>query len=88
MALTFFAVGSCIILIFQATIIDLSILCNFTMTIPGLVLAYVPLQLEKKFPELMKKSNFKISKKWILALTIFNVSYAGFSIIIMIAYSP
>lgn len=35
----------------------------------------------------MEKSNFKISKKWILALTIFYVTYAGFSIIIMIAYS-
>lgn len=29
--------------IFQTTIIDLSILCNFIITIPGLVLVYVPL---------------------------------------------
>jgi len=87
-ALIFFAAGSITFLILQASIIDLSIFCNFTMTIPSLIIAYIPLKLEKKYPELVEKSHFKLSKKTVLALSIMNVLYAGFSIIIMIAYSP
>jgi APA family basic amino acid/polyamine antiporter len=87
-ALTFFVVGACIFLIFQASIIDLSIITNFAMTIPGLVIAYVPIKLKKKYSDLVEKSNFKMNQKVVVGVTLFNLGWAIFSIVIMIAYSP
>lgn len=87
-ALIFFTIGSCLFLVLQASIIDLSIFISFAMTIPSLIIAYIPLNLEKKYPELVEKSKFKLSKKTVITLTIFNLSYSVFSMIIMIGYSP
>ncbi len=87
-ALTFFVVGTIILLFFQTSIIDLSVLCNFAVTIPGLILAYIPLKLEKKFPELVKKSRFTMNRKLMVGIIIFNVMYSLFAIVAMIALSP
>lgn len=87
-ALAFYAVGGIIILLFQANIIDLSVLCNFAGTIPGLVLAYIPLKLEKKYPELVEKSNFRLNRKLLIGIIIFNVFYSLFAVVAMIYLSP
>jgi APA family basic amino acid/polyamine antiporter len=84
-SLTFFAVGSIIILILQASIIDLSFFASTTMSIAGVVLSYIPLTLEKRFPELVEKSKFKISRKVLIILVVINLAYNAFSIIVTIA---
>lgn len=87
-SLTFFTIGAIIVLFFQSSIIDLSVLCNFTITIPNLVLAYIPFKLEKKYPELIEKSNFPIKKRTLMIILVINIGYSIFAIIIMIALSP
>jgi len=87
-SILFFTIGTIIVLLFQTSIVDLSVLCNFTITISGFVLAYIPLKLDKKLPELVEKAYFSLSKKVLVVLTVFNVSYSLFSILIMIALSP
>ncbi|MHA1488933.1 MAG: APC family permease [Promethearchaeota archaeon] len=87
-SLTFFTIGTIILLFFQTSILDLSILCNFAVTIPGLILAYIPIKLEKKFPELVEKSSFKMNRKLLIGIIIFNLIYSLFAIIAMIAMSP
>ena len=87
-ALLFFSLSTVVMLFFINDIIELSVLCNFTITISGLVIAYIPFKLEKTFPELMKKSTFKLSKRVLIILLIINIAYSTFSIIIIIALSP
>jgi APA family basic amino acid/polyamine antiporter len=87
-SITLFFVGAVFLLFFQASIIDLSIVLAFTGSISGLILAYIPLTLEKKYPELVEKSQFKLKRKILISCVIINVIYAIFSIILMIAISP
>jgi len=58
------------------------------MSIAGIVLAYIPLTLEKRFPELVKKNFFKINRKLLYNLVIFNLFYSISTIIVMLAESP
>ncbi len=90
-ALTFFAFGAIImLLLFQSPdiIINLSFLCSFTITLPGVVLAYIPIKLRKKFPELVEKSNFRIKNKFLTGLIVFNIIYGALAVIAMIIVSP
>lgn len=87
-ALTFFVVFTIILLIFQTSIIDLSVLVNFAVAIPGLIIAYIPIRLEKKFPELVEKATFKLNRKVLTGIIVFSVIYNLFAIIAMIALSP
>jgi len=66
----------------------LSIIVSFTGSISGLLIAYLPIRLQKKYPELYEKSRFKLKRKLLVFFIIFNVSYAIFSIIIMAIISP
>ena len=87
-SLIFFIIGSIILLIFQASIIDLSFMSSLTIAIAGVVIAYIPVTLEKKYPELVKNSNFKLKRKVLLGLVGFNVIYSILSIMLMVAVSP
>jgi len=87
-ALTIFIIGALILLFLQANVIDLSIIVSFTGSISGLLIAYLPIRLQKKYPELYEKSRFKLKRKLLVFFIIFNVSYAIFSIIIMAIISP
>ncbi len=90
-SLTFFAFGSIVmLLLFQSPdiIINLSFLCSFTITLPGVVLAYIPIKLKKNYPELVEKSTFRINNKVLTGLIVFNVVYGAFAVIIMIFVSP
>ena len=58
------------------------------MSIAGIVLAYIPLTLEKRYPELVKKSFFKINRKLLYGLVIFNLFYSIFTIIVTLAVAP
>ncbi|MHA1291734.1 MAG: APC family permease [Promethearchaeota archaeon] len=87
-SLLFFTIGPIIMLFFINDIIELSILCSFTITIAGLVIAYIPFALEKKYPELIEKSTFSISKKTLVILLILNLIYSSFTIVLMIILSP
>ena len=87
-SITLFVAGAILLLFFQASIIDLSIVLAFTGSVTGLIVAFIPLNLEKKYPELLEKSRFNINKKIIILCVIFSVSYAIFSIILMLLISP
>jgi APA family basic amino acid/polyamine antiporter len=87
-ALTIFIIGALILLFLQANVIDLSIIVSFTGSISGLLIAYLPIKLQQKYPELYEKSRFKLKRKLLVFFIIFNVSYAIFSIIIMAIISP
>ncbi|MHA1724351.1 MAG: APC family permease [Promethearchaeota archaeon] len=87
-SLTFFVIATIVLLFFQTSIIDLSVLCNFAVSIPGLILAYIPIKLEKRFPDLLKKSRFLLNRKVIVGIIIFNIIYNLFAIIAMIVLSP
>lgn len=87
-SITIFVVGALVLLFFQASIIDLSIVLAFTGSVTALILASVPLNLEKKFPDLVEKSQFNLNRKILVACVIFNIIYAIFSIVIMILISP
>ena len=87
-SITLFVVGALILLFFQASIIDLSIVLAFTGSITALILASVPLKLEKKYPDLVEKSQFKLNRKILVVCVVINVAYALLSIILMILISP
>jgi len=87
-ALTIFITGALILLFLQSNVIDLSIIVSFTGSITGMLIAYLPIRLQKKYPELYKKSHFKLKRKLLVFFIIFNVSYAIFSIILMAIISP
>lgn len=82
-SITLFIVGAIILSYFQANIIDLSIVSSFAGSISGLIIAYIPIRLEKKFPELLAKSRFKLKRKVLIIIIVFNVAYAILSIILM-----
>jgi APA family basic amino acid/polyamine antiporter len=87
-SITIFVVGAIILLFFQASIIDLSIVLAFTGSITALILATVPLKLEKKFPNLVEKSQFKLNRKILVVCVVINISYAILSLILMVLISP
>ena len=87
-ALTFFVAGSIFLVILQFGIIDLSFLLSLTLAIPGVILAYIPLTLEKRFPELHERASFKLNRKILVGIVIFNISYAIFTIILIILIAP
>ncbi|MHA1334283.1 MAG: APC family permease [Promethearchaeota archaeon] len=87
-ALIFFAISAICMLFILNTIVELSVLCTFTMTIASLVIAYIPFKLRKKYPDLEEKSIIKLSNRTLIILLILNVGYSAFSIIIMILLSP
>ena len=87
-ALTVFITGALILLFLQANVIDLSIIASFTGSIMGMLIAYLPIKLQKKYPEFYEKSRFKLKRKLLVFFIIFNVSYAIFSIILMAIISP
>ncbi|TXT63361.1 MAG: putative Amino acid transporter [Promethearchaeota archaeon] len=83
-AVTFFCVSSLILLIFRPSYDDLQYYCALTITIPTVIIAFAPYLLEKKYPELLENSKFKIKKKYLLMLIIFNVAYSALSILAII----
>ena len=87
-SITLFVGGAIILLFFQASIIDLSIVLAFTGSVIGLIIAFIPINLEKKYPDLLGKSRFNLNRKIIIACVIVSVSYAILSIILMIIISP
>ncbi|MBD3254305.1 MAG: amino acid permease [Candidatus Lokiarchaeota archaeon] len=87
-SLTIFTVGALLLLFFQANVIDLSIVTSFTGSISGLIIAYLPIKLEEKYPELMKNSRFKLKRKVLIGFIAFNFAYAILSILLMAIISP
>jgi APA family basic amino acid/polyamine antiporter len=87
-SLTFFVAGSIFLVILQFGIIDLSFLLSLTIAIPGVILAYIPLTLEERFPELHEAASFKLNRKLLVGIVIFNVCYAIFTIILIILIAP
>jgi APA family basic amino acid/polyamine antiporter len=87
-SITLFVVGALILLFFQANIIDLSIVLAFTGSITALILAAVPLKLEKRFPNLVEKSQFKLKRKILIVCVTINVAYAILSLLLMVLISP
>ncbi|MBD3253625.1 MAG: amino acid permease [Candidatus Lokiarchaeota archaeon] len=87
-SLTFFVFGSIFLLIFQLGIIDLSFLLSLTLAIPGVVLAYIPITLEKKYPKLHESASFKLNRKVLMGLVIFNVAYSLLTIVAIILIAP
>ncbi|TFF97202.1 MAG: amino acid permease [Promethearchaeota archaeon] len=83
-SVSFFCVSSLILLLFQPSYEDLQYYTALTITIPTLVIAFAPYLLGKKYPELIEKSRFKIKRKYLLALVIFNVLYSSLSIFAII----
>ena len=87
-SITIFIIGALALLFFQANLLDLSIIISFTGSITGLIVAYLPIKLEKKYPEIYEESRFKLKRGLLVFVVVFNVSYAIFSIILMIIISP
>jgi APA family basic amino acid/polyamine antiporter len=83
-AVSFFCVSALILLLFQPSYEDLQYYTALTITIPTLVIAVAPYLLQKKYPELVNKSRFKIKRRYLLALVIFNVVYSSLSIFAII----
>jgi APA family basic amino acid/polyamine antiporter len=83
-AVTFFCVSSLILLIFRPSYEDLQYFCSLTIAIPTIILAFIPYLLGKRYPELLEKSRFKIKKRYLLLLIIFNVGYSLLSIFAII----
>ena len=79
--------GTLTLLFFIQDIVALSILCNFTITIPGFVLAYIPLNM-KKFEEITKDAKIKISRRTLIILVSIGMAYSSFLIVIMIIMEP
>ncbi len=86
-SITFVAAGAIILLFFINDLVALSVLCNFTITIPTFVLAYIPLNL-KKFKNFSEKSKLKINRKTLMILVIFSMIYSIFVIVVMIIMEP
>ncbi len=83
-AVTFFCISSLVLLVFRPSYTDLQYYCSLTIAIPTVILAFVPYLLGKKYPELLEKSKFKIKKRYLLILIIFNVGYSMLSILAII----
>jgi APA family basic amino acid/polyamine antiporter len=87
-SISIFIIGAIVLLLFQASIIDLSIVTSFTGSIAGMLIAYFPIRLEKKFPGLFEKSKFHLKRRVLLIFVVFNLVYAILSIILMAIISP
>jgi APA family basic amino acid/polyamine antiporter len=87
-SITIFVLGAIVLLYFQANVIDLSIVSSFAGSISGLIIAYIPIKLEKKYPNLLEKSRFKLSRRILIIFVIFNAVYAILSILLMAIISP
>ncbi|MFX0071412.1 MAG: APC family permease [Candidatus Hermodarchaeota archaeon] len=87
-SISIFILGALILLVFQASIIDLSIVTSFTGSIAGMLIAYFPIRLEKKYPDLFKKSKFHLKRNVLILFVIFNLAYAILSILLMAFISP
>ncbi|MBD3216187.1 MAG: amino acid permease [Candidatus Lokiarchaeota archaeon] len=83
-SVSFFCLSALILLIFQPGYEDLQYLNALTISVPSLILAFIPYLLGKKYPELLEKSKFKIKRPYLVILVIFNVAYSSLSILAII----
>jgi APA family basic amino acid/polyamine antiporter len=83
-SVSFFCLSALILLVFQPGYEDLQYLNALTISVPSLILAFIPYLLGKKYPELLEKSKFKIKRPYLVILVIFNVAYSSLSILAII----
>lgn len=86
-SITFIIIGTLIILFSAQSIIALSVLCNFTITVASFVLAYIPLNM-KKFEKITENSKIKIKRRTLIILVIVGVAYSTLLFIVMILMEP